>query len=589
MSNNTFVTSWFSIYDDNELPNDNKTTQWRKEQFINILSTGVNICIYVSPEYYDQVLELSQEYSNLKIMKVMQLSETRAYQSCVNIDLFLPERRSEKKDTFEYMVIINSKFEFIADAVEKNPFESSHFIWIDFNITHVFRNLTSSLFFLKYLSEKTFKENLFAVAGYKDKKFSKDGNMFNILEWVYWRYCGGFLILDKKLAAPLCEMYYKYFREFLEEHHRLVWEVNFWAWLETFRDIEYVKTNNSKENDDDYLGHVWNPICYDADHNDTIISIPLRFHVRCLNDQLEKVEYPYPELFNNEVEFLPSSAAYIYYKGKHIINTRFVNYSYAINEGRYLIRDYFGILHTKNIRSYLDPETFLPICYGEMFDDTVNLPSTDRYSHGLEDVRLFEYNDKLHFICTNVNYSPNGRNRLIIGEYDPENLSYNDCRVLQPPEDTWCEKNWIPVVKNNELFIIYSWSPMKICKIGEEDRLEIVNTHQPLLPYYHKIRGSTTFIEDEGSLLGLVHFSDDTHPRQYFHMFVRLDKETFEPFAYSEPFCLQHFGVEFCVGFTVRDDKFMFWLSKMDNNAVMVSIARDKIPTKLINKLAINN
>ena len=575
---NTFVTSWFSIYDDNAPPHDHKTPQWRKEQFINILSTGINVCIYVSPEYYDQVFELTQQYSNLKIMKVMQLSETRAYKSCVGIDLYLPERKSEKKDTFEYLVIINSKFEFIADAVEKNPFGSTHFIWIDFNITYVFRNLKTNLSFLKYLSQQTFKENLFAVAGYKDKKFNKDGNMYNILEWVYWRYCGGFLILDEKLAAPLCEMYYKYFREFIEEFHHVVWEVNFWAWLETFRDIEYVKLHNSKENEADYLGHVWNPVCYDADHNDSIISIPARFHVKCLDSQLDKVVYPYPELFYNEVEYLPSSTAYIFYQGKHIINTRFVNYSYAINEGRYLIRDYHGILHTKNVRSYLDNETLVPICYGEMSDATVELPSKDSYSHGLEDIRLFEYNGKLHFICTNVNYSPNGRNRMVMGEYDHETLSYSNCRVLQPPEDTWCEKNWIPIVKNDELFIIYSWFPMKICKINSEDRLEIVDTHHPFLPYYHKVRGSTTFIEDQGSLLGLVHLSDDTHPRQYFHMFVRLDKETLEPIAYSDPFCFQHFGVEFCIGFTVREDKYMFWVSKMDNNAIMVSVDRDKIP-----------
>jgi hypothetical protein len=557
----TFVTSWFSIYNENEDSGDKKTPEWRKEQFKNLLSTGIQICIYVSPEYYDQVIELSQQYNNLKIMGVLQVKDTMAYKCCDGLELTLPTHRAEKKDTFEYMIVINSKFEFLADAAEKNPWNSTHFLWIDFNITHVFRKLPQSLYFLKFLSTRTYVDNLFAISGYKDKKF-KGENLYEILEQVYWRYCGGFMIVDKKLTRGLCDLYYTSFREFLLEHKRIVWEVNLWAWLEKYRD--------------------WTPTCFEADHNDSIISIPCRFSTFCINDALQKQEYDYPKYFHNEVEYLPSSAAYVYYQGKHILNTRLVNYSYCLKQGRYLIRDYFGILHTKNIRSYLDPDTFIPICYGEMLDDTVGLPSVDRFSHGLEDIRLFVYLDKIHFICTNVNYSPNGRNRMMIGEYDPETLRYNNCRVLQPFHDSWCEKNWVPLVKDNELYMIYCWSPMKICKINSDDQLEVVRTFEPLLPYFHKVRGSTTFVENLGSLLGLVHFSDDTHPRQYFHMFVRLHKDTFEPIAYSDPFCFQHYGVEFCVGFTIRDNKYVFWLSKRDNEAIMVTIDQHLVPTFII-------
>lgn len=561
---NTFVTSWFYIYDDDHLPSDTKTPQWRKEQFINILSTGVFVCIYISPEYYDQIHELTLQYSNLTIMKVMNLNETLAYKCCENKSIYIPKDRSEKKDTFEYLAIINAKFEFIADAAEKNPYQSTHFFWIDFNMTYVFRHLTSSLHFLAYLGSQTYKEGMFAVAGYKGKKFDKAAPMSLLLDQVYWRYCGGFFLLDGKLAASLCDMYYKYLTEFVDEHQHIVWEVNYWAWLETFHHDE------------------WAPTCYDADHNDTIIGVPCRFYAKCLVESAVKFVYDYPPLFHNDEEFLPSSTSYVCFQGKHIINTRFVNYSFCPQHHTYLIRDYHKILHTKNVRSYLDNDTMIPLCYGMMNDETVNLPSTNRYSHGLEDMRLFEYRGKLHFICTNVNYSPNGRNSMMMGEYDPENLRYNHCRILEPPEDTWCEKNWIPIVKGDELFIIYSWSPMKIGKIGddenEDNKLSIVATFLSKLPYFHKVRGSTTFTEHDGALLGLVHFSDETHPRQYFHMLVRLDRETLEPIGHSDPFCFLHFGIEFCIGFRVEEDNYTFWISKRDNDATVIKVKRKELP-----------
>jgi len=40
-------------------------------------------------------------------------------------------------ETPHYIIINNNKFHFMEKAIEKNPFGSSHFIWIDFGINHV--------------------------------------------------------------------------------------------------------------------------------------------------------------------------------------------------------------------------------------------------------------------------------------------------------------------------------------------------------------------------------------------------------------------------------------------------------------------
>ena len=260
-----------------------------------------------------------------------------------------------------------------------------------------------------------------------------------------------------------------------------------------------------------------------------------------------------------------------------MLNTRFVNYSFT-PEGRYSIRDPNKILYTNNVRCYLDA-SFQPICYGKMLEETVGLPSSDKFSHGLEDMRIFERNDKLYFIASNVNYSPSGKIRMIMGEYNPETLSYNNCQMLEPPTETWCEKNWIPLPGTNEKpDFIYSWSPYKIGRLDETNKLEIICSRPVSAPYFHKVRGSSVFIRcDDGNLLGVVHFSEECHPRKYYHMLVRLDAHTLFPIECSDPFCFQHFGVEFCIGFASYDDKqYAFWVSKKDNDSTMILIDRDQ-------------
>jgi hypothetical protein len=80
------------------------------------------------------------------------------------------------------------------------------------------------------------------------------------------------------------------------------------------------------------------------------------------------------------------------------------------------------------------------------------------------------------------------------------------------------------------------------------------------------------------ALVGVVHFSEDIFPRQYFHMLVQLEKGTYKPLRYSETFYFKHIGVEFCTGFCQKDENYIFWISKKDRNACKISVGIDKIP-----------
>jgi hypothetical protein len=172
---------------------------------------------------------------------------------------------------------------------------------------------------------------------------------------------------------------------------------------------------------------------------------------------------------------------------------------------------------------------------------------------------------------------------MIIGDYDIKSCQYLNSKIIQPPTQTRCEKNWIPLINGNDEYFIYKWSPFEIGKINnDKNQLEIIKSYEMLSPDFHRIRGSTIFIDNinQKNLIGVVHYSEQTPPRQYYHILVTLDKETNLPISYSDPFCFQHHGVEFCIGFTIKDEKYVFWISKKDNDPIMASIDINEIPMR---------
>jgi hypothetical protein len=430
----------------------------------------------------------------------------------------------------------------------------------------VFHKKPETLEYLKVLARRKFIDEPFLIIpGCWDKLPPVD--VGQIAEGVYWRFCGGFLLGDSDSIIKFYNLYNEFYPLFLRTHRKLVWEVNFWGWLEANYD--------------------WCPRWYRADHNDEIIKIPVDIYTTCLKNELTIQTYPYPQIDTYE----PMQACYIFYNGKHILNTRYVNYWYW-DSGHCHIKHPEDFIISKNLNSQLDPETLMPLSindreFSEMHDETVGLVSRRCYFYGLEDIRLYEHGGKLKFIATNIDYSPTGSNRMIVGEYHPETLSYSNCRITEPPYESWCEKNWIPIrapvvqgqPEDDAEYFIYKWFPMEIGRLDPETyKLNIVTRYPILAPEFHRARGSTRFIDNGEQLVGLVHLSECTLPRRYYHIMVALDRETLRPMKYSETLSFLHIGIEFCIGFDIRESEYVFWISTWDRNPMMVRIPIDKIP-----------
>lgn len=563
----TFVTCLFHIYNMNY--DDNKNIHWRIERFKELLNTDIHICIYVCHVLEPIIRHLEEQYENLRIMKVVEIEDLWVYNETVKYDFTLPEQRNLLKDTPNYMFVMNSKPEFLNHAVQENPWNTSHFAWVDFNITYIFKDKITSLRFFKDMEHHTWKPSCFLIPGCWNRHVNI--HCEHVTECVHWRFCGGFLLGDAESIQRFHHLCTTEYPKLIKTYKKLVWEVNFWAWLE--------------------MNTLWTPDHYKADHDDSIIrAISPSNYALNLND-LGTVQqiYDYPRING----YNPGSASYIFYRGKHYLNTRYASY-WCCDNGSYMFYDGTNIIRTKNITSELDCDAsgfLIPLNYHEM-TETIKLAKYDLYSRGIEDIRLYEHDGLLKYIATTVGYYSTGGNRMIIGDYNYETKNYSNSHIIEPPTNTRCEKNWIPITDpeglGRELFI-YKWAPFEIGKIfrapDKNPQLKIVQSFNETcgVHEFQHMKGSTPFIDfGPDELVGVVHFSEDTKPRSYFHMMVVLDKMSLKPLRYSEPFVFEKVGIEFCIGFRIHNGNYEFWISRMDREPVLIRICCDLLKIHLV-------
>lgn len=549
----TFVTSFINVGN-----NDEKHISWRIDKFRQIAQSGIQICVYLDSSVSEELQHITLNYDNVKIMDTVLLQNTRTSLSCENINFKLPSTDNTKKDTVDYMLLINSKIEFLFDAIQINPWNTEYFAWIDFSISHVFKNINECNYNLQQISHIKTTRKLLLIPGCLPALTPHDNNI--LVTKVYWRFCGGFFWGDKNSILEMYDYQMKYFPVFLNQYNTLVWEVNIWAWLET--------------------NTPWKPLWYKADHNDSIIQLPFEIYSISLNSLSISRQYPYPLLDygNKEGTYIPGSASYLKYNGIHLLNTRYINYT--VQDKQFFFHHPNKFIITKNVFSLLD-DHLNPTIYQEMLDPPTHNPLV--MFNGIEDIRLYNYSNQIRFIGTSMSHSTEGRNSIVIGIYDTARLSLRDFRIIESPNNCICEKNWTPIIHSIDgvetEFFIYKWYPMQIGKIID-GKLQIEITYNLNSHIFRKLRGSSIFVPWGEFLIGLVHFSEgDFLDRKYFHMLIMLNAKTFSPLKYSQSFYFGiEPGIEFCIGFSIIDLKYQFWISQSDRDPHTLSLPINMLP-----------
>lgn len=565
-------------------------------------STTFISCLFVESEisYLDKWIESNlpmvifvpksmQETVQTKTVKTQQITvhvlppieEASYYDKEITL---LPDVRNKEKDTLAHLWNMHTKILAMKTVVGLiNKKENHYYAYVDFDLPRLFRQEEEENTW-KYLTDTFTKPGLYVEESSSTRMFipgcwSKNPDVSK--DNVCWRFCGPFLFGSAKAIAEFYGYYESHFlQKFIKEScaHKMTWEVNFWAWLE--------------------MNSEWNPVWYQADHTDSIVVVPKIYPYQILKKTpgCKIVEYQYPNLS----PYRPMSAAYVMYQGKEWLNTRFVNY-WIYDNGSYYYPEDEQVIRTLNVCSPLiitKDNVPIPVKYELMqhLNDSSNTNNNNvnvknGFSKGIEDVRLYvsQETGKLCFIGSTLQYSNCDKIRMIRGIYDVETHMLREMQVINPPQETWCEKNWspIPLPDGRTDGFVYTWYPF--CEIGkvnkETGKLEIC-VRNPMDERFRGMKGSTPFVpyslkqgkeqgkEQEEGLIGVIHFSEERTPRQYFHRVVVLDRKTYEVVKCSEIFCFNKASVEFCIGFRYRrvEETFGFWISQMDREPMYLEI-----------------
>jgi hypothetical protein len=256
------------------------------------------------------------------------------------------------------------------------------------------------------------------------------------------------------------------------------------------------------------------------------------------------------------------------------MNVRYVNYDIT-QSGQYIMRCPKKNVKTRNARIFLNA-AYQPT--EEVTLMTENYKRYDKNIEGLEDVRIFRHNGRLHFTASSKNATNDENIVIVCGEYDEMGCKMDNTSIIPSPRRSECEKNWIYVpnsaitseVGKNTMNFIYGWSPFEIGAVVNGN-LQIHTTYQSCQLFGHA-RGSSSLVEYDGKLWAVVHYVKYVTPRIYSHSVVQFNRNTMRPEQYTLPFCFRNNKIEYCLGFDIRNDVCCFTFSENDTAPGMITV-----------------
>jgi glycosyltransferase involved in cell wall biosynthesis len=274
-------------------------------------------------------------------------------------------------------------------------------------------------------------------------------------------------------------------------------------------------------------------------HQQNVLS-NMRFYVEPIQSESFSISLQNPFDFM----FRPTAISLV---NNDCANVRFVNYNIPTN-GEYETPDGSKI-QTKN--AYMNIRT--GECLQIMKDDI----SHKQTVCGYEDVRVFQDSK---FFASSYKNEYNNHIHMMCGDYDIQSgRLWNTYNVESPYGVPW-EKNWLPIPTTNNH--IYGWSPLRIGTIEDKKWKLVKEIETP--PLFSMFRGSAPPVEMNGKWVALVHLTEYSSPRMYYHMFVELDKETYKPLRISLPFVFRQVGIEYCISMRVVQSKIECFATLMD-------------------------
>jgi hypothetical protein len=295
-------------------------------------------------------------------------------------------------------------------------------------------------------------------------------------------------------------------------------------------------------------------------------------------------------ILGKNIEVFSGTPTIIDISNNYLINLRWINYNYNENGTKKTIPRQWVSLNSR----YTVDGSFNKIS-DEIFLEENYLEQMNNIAIGLEDIRIFKFNDEYYYIATIFD---NNRNIASVssGLYNIENNSYQlDKNIIIPKmyntnKIRIREKNWCFVNYNNELCVVYNWFPLQIGKIDyDKNEMNIIEIKYNIPHFFKEARGSTCGIRNNNEIWFILHKAQCYNFRQnkyidallnYQHFFAIFDLDM-NLIRYSELFKFEGCRVEYCVGMIIKNDEMILSYSLMDTNSIIATYDIDYINNNL--------
>lgn len=289
----------------------------------------------------------------------------------------------------------------------------------------------------------------------------------------------------------------------------------------------------------------------------------------------------------------------------HLI-LRHVEYTLYICEGEqkyqstyqgplsYYHRDDKSILKTNNYYCELDNKTFEIKSYHKI--DTSELDVEPLWTFiGLEDARLVKWLNNYYICGVRRDTTPNGQGRMELSEIEINDDSVkeiNRSRIEVEDVDSYCEKNWMPVLTKPFHFVKWT-DPTEIVNVDLETKLaERVCLKEKKYNTNYDIRGGSPLIDwFNNTYLCITHEVDFTLKNQnghknasYYHRFVVFD-DNYDILIMTEPFNFMTGRIEFCIGLERYKNDILIAFGFQDNGSYLVKVNENSLKEFIENVL----
>jgi glycosyltransferase involved in cell wall biosynthesis len=213
------------------------------------------------------------------------------------------------------------------------------------------------------------------------------------------------------------------------------------------------------------------------------------------------------------------------------------------------------VIRTWNVLARLDADR--AIAHAQPIVESPGVPpALETLVRGYEDCRLFRWRGRWHATATVRDRDPSMRCEMALLALD-DDARIASLDVLRGYRDDVHQKNWMPAVDGDELFLVYGCDPTTVLRVDPTTRRVAVHAeHAPSLALEH-LRGGSQLVPFDGGWLCLTHevVPLEGWSRRYLHRFVRFDR-SFRIVALTEPFRLGDGDIEFAAGlaYDARED-----------------------------------